>query len=808
MSGKAAQREQLFGAAVEQVSAASSAERLVAAGSAEQSTATSSVAKRSAARVPAHLTSAAIQQDSAAGQHSTFPEFLAWESASTVLWDQASAQAVLELCDELKRGQVPEPPAVTVAHVLSEQQRQQYPDWTQPFKAGQMFCEPRAWHHVFTEEDVQMSKKLIKWIDSGYGVYVDKDMQGKQPRPNCLKPEEMEFVQSECLDKWLESGAVSPIHWEERHSKAIVCNLIVAYRDGKMERACWSGVAVNDGVEDASFRMEQIRDILGMIEPDDDACSLDFEKGFHQVPLDQTKQLLMFQFKGKLYRWNVLPMGLKSAPKHFSAIVKQVLKICRKRGIRCSYFIDDVIILGRGKQLLAHRNFVLKLLYRLRMRVSLKKSLLNPGQLIKHLGFDICTANRTVWILTSKVQRIRAQVHAILSALRATTGRQLSALVGLIRSNAVACPWAACLTVGLTYALSSLPLCEEEQRGRKRARSGKVIGREWQLRDYAAIVQLSALAVAELRFWSKCAWMVRGTSFDRKVSNIVLTSASPSDFGDIVRRAEDRLCPAPVNMRVEELHQGKWTGRCDSSSAAFELFTVMSVVEQHAGKLAGTRIHMSTSNVGAAHVANRGSLRDPRLQFWAVRLATALHRANVLITTTFMASDGIIVAGADAVVQSTDVYACVLKHEAFKRIWAFFGDMHVDAWAAEGARQRNPRTGRDLPCISPFHCAARIGSDAMSSFDTTKVFYAFPPVPMIGKYLAQLVMHNQPAVLVVPEWISQPWWATLVSAGQRWLKLGSASQIFSVAGQAHPFGRNFDNDQAQDIEFWAVSLFH
>ena len=47
-----------------------------------------------------------------------------------------------------------------------------------------------------------------------------------------------------------------------------------------------------------------------------------------------------------MYRWLVLLMGLKSAPKDFSKLVKRVCLLFREVGIRCSFFIDDLDFLA------------------------------------------------------------------------------------------------------------------------------------------------------------------------------------------------------------------------------------------------------------------------------------------------------------------------------------------------------------------------------------------------------------------------------------------------------------------------------
>ena len=87
--------------------------------------------------------------------------------------------------------------------------------------------------------------------------------------------------------------------------------------------------------------MESIRDICNLARPGDWAFSLDFEKGFQQVPLKaEFTQFCLFQLDGVCYSWSVLLQG--QYKKDFSYIVRCILK----RDRRCCFDIDDVIVLA------------------------------------------------------------------------------------------------------------------------------------------------------------------------------------------------------------------------------------------------------------------------------------------------------------------------------------------------------------------------------------------------------------------------------------------------------------------------------
>lgn len=744
-------------------------------------------------------------------------DFLDWEGADAIDWPQACASVVRELCDELKVKPVQTPPEVERASVLTAEDSAAYPEWLAPFRAGQLFANPRAWHEVFARENAQMSVKLQRWVDrQAYGVYIDLDQQGPQPGLNDLSPEEQAFAYKKCVQDWLDSGAISEISRAEVHPRARLCNLIVAYRGRVMERACWSGVSVNEGVEDSSFRMEQLKHALDLVQEGDWAFSLDFQKGFHQVPLDKgTREFLLFRVADRVFRWNVLPMGLKSAPKHFSAVVKQVLKLFRRRGIRCSYFIDDCIFFARSKaEALKLREYVLNTLRELNFRVSLKKSLLNPGQLITHLGFDVCVSERRVYVLPHKVERILALVHETLSRLPKespvkTTGHDLSVLLGTLRSNALACSYVQSLTVGLAAAMSTLPLRTElgKRRKARKSREPELL----QVPEYSANVQFSALAIAELRFWSKCAERICSAPFGRPVQLVVFTDACPKGFGSVLCSVIPRHEASDPRFEVHQLTNGNWLNCCNVHSTAFELLAQLIAVRQYADKLTGRRVHVATDNVGAAYIAGQGTLKNARLHFWALQLAAVCFRHDIQLSTAYLCGDGIIVSGADSLSRGEDIYACALRAEVFERIWAHFGPMDIDAWACSHARQSNPSTGRLLPCISPFDCKERVGFDAMATFDPSVRLYAFPPVPMLGAYIAAVVRYSQPVVLVVPEWPTQAWWSLLNNFAPNsasWLELGLGQDLFVQDRRCpHPFGRGFNAEEAKTHTFWAVSLF-
>ena len=69
---------------------------------------------------------------------------------------------------------------------------------------------------------------------------------------------------------------------------------------------------------------------------------LDLKDAFLYVPMSAwIKIFLRFKWKGKLYKWHVLPFGLKCSPRILTYMVAPIIKFLCGRGISLTVFIDD-----------------------------------------------------------------------------------------------------------------------------------------------------------------------------------------------------------------------------------------------------------------------------------------------------------------------------------------------------------------------------------------------------------------------------------------------------------------------------------
>jgi len=97
--------------------------------------------------------------------------------------------------------------------------------------------------------------------------------------------------------------------------------------------------------------MEGLRILLHLIQENDWVIKIDLKDAHLQIPIHQGSQhLLQFLWEHKVYQFSVSPIGLTSAPRVSSKVMKPVVGTLRHMGIRLVIYLDDILILHQGKE--------------------------------------------------------------------------------------------------------------------------------------------------------------------------------------------------------------------------------------------------------------------------------------------------------------------------------------------------------------------------------------------------------------------------------------------------------------------------
>lgn len=116
-------------------------------------------------------------------------------------------------------------------------------------------------------------------------------------------------------------------------------------------------------------------------------AKIDLTKAFHTIPLHPSQRpYYCFEHKGKYYQYNCMPMGAKTAPKHFHTVIRNILaQLPFCDDIR--NYQDDIIITAKNHtELVTRYNLTRQLLQQYNFKVNEEKSEL-PAQTI--LGYNV-----------------------------------------------------------------------------------------------------------------------------------------------------------------------------------------------------------------------------------------------------------------------------------------------------------------------------------------------------------------------------------------------------------------------------------
>jgi Reverse transcriptase (RNA-dependent DNA polymerase) len=667
-----------------------------------------------------------------------------------------------------------------------------YPLWFVPFTAGQLFISLKTWESVFAQHGESVPGRLRTWIAQGYSVWLNRNQFGRQPRENKLSEIELGFALKQAKE-WVSMRALDEVQQPPPH--VLVCNVVIAYRSGVMDRVCWAGNPVNEGVKTTPFRMESLKAVARVMQQGDWMFSFDLKKGYFQVPLKkQFREFTYMRIGDKYFRWNVLMFGLSSAPRDFSLIIKKVLKLLRKRGIRCCFFIDDIIFFANSYQeACSIRAQALDLFYTLGFRVSWPKSLLQPGMIIRHLGMDVCSVDASIWAPEDKIMRVKQLAGELLQGSgQPVPGRTVATFIGVLGALRLAIPATLILSRGLMRTLSQLPELYDRV----------VHDKQWRARDYDAEVDLSQLAVAELRFWVEGCWKIRGVRVKEVANTVCFVDACPEGAGAVVARRLPGGAGAQWN--IEQLRAGAWAERMNTTSTVFELLNIWNVVEEFKKEWADNTVQVCSDNVGAVFITSKGCMHNACLHALSIGIWRLCWQHKISLCTQYIGGDGIIAAGADGLSRDSDYGDCRLKACAFARLWeAWF--MEIDLFASPTARQYHPYTGEPLPAVSPYYCDRRVGVDGLT-FTSNQVLFAFPPSALLAAVIARAIKLRLRMVVVMPQWEEAEWWPLVSSLPTIVCGKVQACVVPGESGMVHPFGPSFDIYEAVNTTLVAKAM--
>ena len=170
---------------------------------------------------------------------------------------------------------------------------------------------------------------------------------------------------------------------------------LVPKKDGS-QRPVINIKPLNQYIWKRKFKMEGAKVIRDILQGGDWMVSIDLNDAYLSVTVAQEdRRFLRFRWKRTLYEFQCLPFGLSSAPRVFTKLLKPVMALLRKRGIRCIIFLDDLLVMQQTQKALEETSQdILTLPQVLGFQINREKSVLIPTQVIvvvRQCGIRLCS---------------------------------------------------------------------------------------------------------------------------------------------------------------------------------------------------------------------------------------------------------------------------------------------------------------------------------------------------------------------------------------------------------------------------------
>ena len=199
------------------------------------------------------------------------------------------------------------------------------------------------------------------------------------------------------------------------------------------------GSSINDGISSdvASLQYTSIDDLAALVVSEGKGYYLvkaNIQEAYRTVPVHPEDQhLLGVEWNGAVFIDKVLPFGLRSAPKIFSAVADALLWILTKKGItKGLHYLDDfVLVAGSREEALRQKQAMLSTFENLQVPIEQSK-LEGPDTCLTFLGIEIDTDQLQLRLPHKKLVDLKALLVAYMGHI-SIPKKEVERLTGLLQ---------------------------------------------------------------------------------------------------------------------------------------------------------------------------------------------------------------------------------------------------------------------------------------------------------------------------------------------------------------------------------------
>ena len=147
---------------------------------------------------------------------------------------------------------------------------------------------------------------------------------------------------------------------------------------------------LNESVVYRKFKMASLEAAIKLLKRHCYMTSIDLRDAYYSIPIaPEYRKYLKCSWRGVLYQFTVLPMGLTSSPRIFTKVLKPFFATLRARfGFSCLGCIDDLLYIETSYELCQEATLIgTRLLINLGFVPHPSKSIFEPTQIIESWVF-------------------------------------------------------------------------------------------------------------------------------------------------------------------------------------------------------------------------------------------------------------------------------------------------------------------------------------------------------------------------------------------------------------------------------------
>ena len=451
--------------------------------------------------------------------------------------------------------------------------------------------------------------------------------------------------------------------------------------------------------------------------------------------------------------------------KVFTKIMKPVVALLRRTGIRLIVYLDDILFMNSSEVGLQQDMITAQyLLEHLGFVINVEKSCFQPTPQLEFLGFVVNTLDMTLLLPDCKVEAIKSHCSKLLLHHEVSV-RELSQLIGKLTAS--------------IQAVFPAPLHYRHLQNLKH----KALAR---FGHFDATIALSVEAKDKLRWWLAHLNAWNGRALLRPSPDVIIeTDASRTGWGAV--------CQGVTTGGLWSQMEQKLHINC------LELLAGCFAVKSFTKDRLCVHVRLRMDNVSAVAYINRlGGTRSLILSNLALALWDWALKRNIFLSAEHLS--GALNVSADwesrHFLDSSDWKLCPA---IFRSLMQVRGPCALDLFANRlNAQLTQFYSWRPDPMA--------LATDALLQSWAVGRLYAFPPFCLIMRCLAKLREEKGELILVTPLWPTQAWYPSLLemSVSLPILLPWDPKLLQGPQGQSHPLVMN----QTLHLAAWHVCNFH